>query len=72
MGLMGGGLAAMAVLAALTSGSDKKKVIYIEADMAEKGKKRKPKKDSGGSGGNSGDEPDRRFYPDAPWGGSSK
>lgn len=66
--LLGGGVCAMAVLSAIATPDEAKKVVYIEKDLEGKdNSKRKKKGDSGGSG--DGGEVSK-FHPTTPWGGS--
>lgn len=65
--LIGGGIAAMAVLKAIATPDEKKKTVYIEKDLQGKKVVRK-KKDSGGGGGY--EDGSKRYHPTTPWGGA--
>jgi len=64
--LMGAGLVVMAALSAISTPSEKKKIVYIEKDLVGK-KGRRKKKDNGEGGGD--DEHKKGLHPTAPWGG---
>lgn len=71
--LLGGGIAGMALLSAIATPDEKKKVIYIEKDLAgKKGIRRKKKNSSGGGGGTGDDDAHKGFHPTTPWGGNTR